>query len=113
MKKENLIKAALIFGGGFLLFMLLKPKKKDLEKKSFIQEKPQEPTTEPKFTEEQYQNAEIVANAYAEALKNQETPENLTELNKELMKEFNMRCYLDKSSKLVVCDTKGNTILTK
>jgi hypothetical protein len=29
------------------------------------------------------------------------------------MKEFGMRCYIDKSGQAVVCDVKGETILTK
>jgi hypothetical protein len=58
-------------------------------------------------------DAEIVAVAYSEALKAGETPQRLTELNKEMMKEFGMRCYISEDNKLIVCDAKGNTIITK
>ncbi len=111
MDKKNWVKAIIIMGGGYLAFLLLKPK----GKKEFIESKPVPKEEPPKreFTEEEFQNAEIVANAYTEALKAGESPENLTELNKELMKEFNMRCYLDKSNNIVVCDSKGTTIMTK
>jgi hypothetical protein len=37
----------------------------------------------------------------------------LTELNKECMKDYGMRCHLDKNNKLVVCDVSGSVILTK
>ena len=59
------------------------------------------------------ENAEIVAMAYSEALKNAEPPTRLTELNQEMMKDFGMRCYVDKQGQVVVCDKKGNTVLTK
>ena len=47
------------------------------------------------------------------ALKSGETPQRLTELNKELLKEFNVRCYVSDDNKIKVCDTYGNTIFTK
>ena len=60
------------------------------------------------------ENAEIVLIAYTDALKNGEPASRLTELNKECMKEFGLRCYIDqKSGKTVVCDVKGETILSK
>ena len=37
----------------------------------------------------------------------------LSELNKECMKDFGMRCYMDKEGKLIVCDVSGNVMLTK
>lgn len=106
---KNLVKAVLMFGGGFLLFMLLKPKQKETaEKKSATgsgEKMIPAPTPE---------NAEIVMMAYSDALKNGEPSSRLTELNKEMMDEFGMRCYVDtKTNQLVVCDVKGDTILTK
>jgi hypothetical protein len=107
MDNKNLVKAALMFVGGFILFALLKPKSQSstesTEKKSFD-------SLVPSPTEE---NAEIVMIAYTDALKNGEPAARLTELNKECMKEFGMRCYVDKSGQTVVCDVKGETILTK
>lgn len=109
MDNKQLIKGALIFGGGFLLFALLKPKSNAANsvKKSAEGEKSlvPSPTTE---------NAEIVMIAYTDALKNGEPAATLTELNKEMMKEFGMRCYIDqKTGKTVVCDVKGETVLEK
>lgn len=106
MDNKNLVKAAFMIGGGFILFALLKPKSQsstESEKKSFDSLVPS-PTKE---------NAEIVMIAYTDALKNGEPSARLTELNKECMKEFGMRCYVDKSGQTVVCDVKGETILTK
>jgi len=111
MNNENLIKASVIFGGGFLVFLLLKPKfgasattTTTTEKKSF---------DSAPVTAKDLENADIVAKAYADALKAGEPPSKLTELNTECMKEFGMRCYTDKSGKLIVCDVKGKTIITK
>lgn len=109
MKKEGLIKAAIMFGGGFLLFMLLKPKKGSATK-SFDSKETPRPL---QLSEQDKENAEIVANAYRDAMANNEPASRLTELNKELTKEFGMRCYIDKSGSLVVCDVSGNTILKK
>jgi hypothetical protein len=108
MDNKTLLKTALILGGGFLLFTLVRPKDKSTktDKKSADGEKPTPtPTAE---------NAEIVMKAYTDALKNGEPPARLTELNKECMTEFGLRCYLDtKTGTPVVCDAKGQTILTK
>ena len=114
MDNKNLVKAAIIFGGGFLLFLALKPKAQAQSSST-----PATPSTSdssksfddsPKPTME---NAEIVAMAYSEALKNAEPPTRLTELNQEMMKDFGMRCYVDKQGQVVVCDKKGSTVLTK
>lgn len=108
MDNKQLIKGALIFGGGFLLFALLRPKNNPATtKKSAEGEKPLLPAPS-------LENAEIVMIAYTDALKNGEPAATLTELNKEMMKEFGMRCYIDqKTGKTVVCDVKGETVLEK
>jgi hypothetical protein len=106
MKKESLIKAILMIGGGYLVFLLFKPKKDSALPTSSAKTNSFEGAPDTK-------NADIVATAYSEALKAGESPSRLTELNKEMMKEFNMRCYVNESSQVVVCDVKGNTILTK
>jgi len=108
MNKENVLKAVLMLGGGLLLFMLVKPKamkSKDSDKKSF-DSKDNYPTPDPA-------NAEIVAEAYSQAMKAGESSQKLSELNKECMKDYGMRCYTDKSGSLVVCDVSGKVILTK
>jgi hypothetical protein len=106
--KENLIKAIIIFGGGYLVFSLFKPKKEKIAAEA--NKKTVSDSTNPPAD---IKNAEIVASAYAQALKAGETAQRLTELNKELMKEFGMRCFVSESNQLKVVDAKGNTILTK
>lgn len=106
MKKENIIKAVLIFGGGYLVFALAKSLKKgsgSATTKSFSSDK--EATPVPTA-----ENAKIVLTAYTDALNSGESPARLTELNKECMKEFGMRCYVDSENKIVVCDVKGEPI---
>jgi hypothetical protein len=110
MDNQNLIKAALMFGGGFALFALLRPKDPSVAvaggTKSFDDNKLYPPPSTA--------DAEIVMIAYTDALKAGEPPARLTELNKECMQEFGMRCYIDsKSGKATVCDVKGDTILSK
>jgi hypothetical protein len=110
--KENLIKFFLIFGGGFGVFLIFKKVNENKMAtnstggKTTSADGSSTPAPDSK-------NAEIVAVAYSEALKAGETPQRLTELNKELTKEFGMRCYVSEDNKLTVCDVKGNTILTK
>jgi hypothetical protein len=110
--KQNLVKAGIVIGGGILLYMALKPSKDNITSSNNNPTTPKNATGEatPKPTLE---NAEIVADAYTQALQAAETPSKLTELNQECMKEFGMRCYVDKDGKLVVCDVSGNAILTK
>ena len=116
MNKE-LVKWITIFGGGLLAFSLVKPRKKDLEavkssensdtnnSQSFDNSEPNAKATK--------ENAEIVATAYSLAMQNNEPQSALTELNKECMKEYGLRCYMDKNNKIIVSDASGNTILTK
>jgi hypothetical protein len=111
MTNENLIKGALMLGGGFALFMLAKPKNplavavSSSPAKSFDSKTSTVPT-DPK-------NAEIVAMAYGEAMRAGEPPAKLTELNKECMKDYGMRSYMAADGKLVVTDVSGNIILSK
>jgi hypothetical protein len=108
MDNKQLIKGALIFGGGFLLFALLRPKHKS---KSPVKKLEGDNSLVPAPSSE---NAEIVLIAYTDALKNGEPASRLTELNKECMKEFGLRCYIDqKTGKTVVCNVKGEPILSK
>lgn len=110
MDNKQLIKGALIFGGGFLIFALLR-RPKDKTASSSVKSADGEKSLVPAPTPE---NAEIVLIAYTDALKNGEPAARLTELNKECMKDFGLRCYIDqKTGKTVVCDVKGETILSK
>lgn len=112
MDNKQLIKGALIFGGGFLLFALLRPKDKSSDKSSSpIKNLEGDNALVPAPSAE---NAEIVLIAYTDALKNGEPASRLTELNKECMKDFGLRCYIDqKTGKTVVCDVKGDTVLSR
>jgi hypothetical protein len=104
---EKSIRAIIIFVTGFGLFAILKK----MHEKKIVSgnTKSADASTPAPDTK----NAEIVASAYSEALKAGEPAARLTELNKEMTKEFGMRCYVSEDNKLVVCDVKGNTILTK
>lgn len=108
--KENIIKAALMFGGGFLLFWLVRPKDTATLTAATVATKT---SADGSKSLVDTKNAELAANAYSMALKSGETPQRLTELNKELLKEFNVRCYVSDDNKIKVCDTYGNTIFTK
>lgn len=116
MNKE-LVKWITIFGGGLLAFSLVKPKKKDLEAVSKATNN--DATTSQSFDDNESnvkptkENAEIVATAYSLAMQNNEPQSALTELNKECMKEYGLRCYMDKSNKIIVCDSAGEIILKK
>lgn len=112
---EKVLKFSLIFAGGFLLFWALKPKAsaKTTEQPPTSPIKEFDAAAVPKSTvTPTMENAEIVATAYTEAMKAGESPSRLTELNKECMKDFGMRCYV-KDDKLIVCDVSGNVMLTK
>jgi len=112
---KNFIKWVIVFGGGLLTFSLFKPKKKDLD----LANKPTIPSTNESFDDNESkekpskENAEIVAMAYSAAMQAGEPSSALTELNKECMKDYGMRCYMDKNNKLIVCDVSGNIILSK
>jgi hypothetical protein len=103
----NLYKASLMLAIGGLLFWVVMPKK-DKKTTGTTPTKSFDNTPTPSI-----ENADIVANAYSSALSANEPASRLTELNKELMKEFGMRCYMNEDNKLVVCDSSGTIIVTK
>ena len=112
---KDFVKWVIIFGGGLLGFSLFKPKKKDLEAA-----KESTPTASVESFDDNEskikptkENADIVMRAYSAAMQAGEPSTALTELNKECMKDYGMRCYVDKNNKLVVCDVSGNIILSK
>jgi hypothetical protein len=112
---KNLVKWIIIFGGGLLGFNLFKPKKKDLEaaKQSTPQEFVESFDDNESKVKPSKENAEIVAKAFTAAMQAGEPSSALAELNKECMKDYGMRCYVDKNNKLVVCDVSGSIILSK
>lgn len=104
MNNESLVKFTLIFGGGFLLFLLIKPKSPlVLSPAPAVKLDTVEPTKE---------NAELVYRAYTSALESGESPSKLSELNKECLKEFGMTCSID-DGQTIVRDSKGAVMLTK
>ena len=103
----NLYKASLMLAIGSLLFWAVMPKK-DKKTTGTTPTKSFDSAPTPSI-----ENADIVANAYSSALSANEPASRLTELNKELMKEFGMRCYMNEDNKLVVCDSAGTIIITK
>jgi len=101
-----------MFGGGFLLFLALK----STATNSTAPTTSTSPSGTASFDSTPaptQENAKIVMTAYSDALKAGEPPHVMTELNQEMMKEFGMRCYIDNSGQMVVCDVKGDTVLTK
>ena len=110
--KENLIKAFIIFGGGFAVYLIAK-KMNESKMATSTSGTGSSKASADGTPSPDTKNAEIVATAYSEALKAGESPQRLTELNKEMMKEFGMRCYMSEGNTLTVCDAKGNTIITK
>jgi hypothetical protein len=110
MKKEQLLKAGLIFGGGYILFMIIKSikEKQGSSTKSFLGDKK---SADGSAVTPDPANAKIVQAAYQEAITAGESPARLSELNKECMKEFGMRCYVDESGSIIVSDVNGNTII--
>lgn len=112
---KNFVKWVIIFGGGLLGFSLFKPKKKDLEvaNQSSASNSVESFDDNESKVKPSKENAEIVAKAYSAAMQAGEPSSALAELNKECMKDYGMRCYVDKDNKLVVCDVSGSIILSK
>jgi hypothetical protein len=113
---KDLVKWVTIFGGGLLAFSFFKPKKKELE--AAVSNANNTETTQSFDDNESSvkptkENAELVASAYTMAVQNNEPQSALNELNKECMKEYGMRCYMDKNNKVIVSDAAGNVILKK
>lgn len=114
---KDLVKWVTIFGGGLLAFSFFKPKKKDLD--AVAKASSTDTTTSQSFDDNESnvkptkENAELVASAYTMAMKNNEPQSALAELNKECMKEYGMRCYIDNNNKVIVSDASGNVVLKK
>jgi hypothetical protein len=113
MDNKNLIKASVMFGGGFLLFLISKLSASNSSAPANSTNTSGGTASFDSTPAPTQENARIVATAYTDALKNGEPPHIMTELNQEMMKEFGMRAYIDKSGEIVVCDVKGDTVSTK
>lgn len=107
---DNLKKALIIFGGGFLLFWLFKDKGIGKNKNN---EKIDTPEVDGKeLANKQKANAFIALKAYIDAVNNRENDKALDELNREFAKELKVRVYKRSSDGVVVVsDLKGKVLL--
>lgn len=110
---DNFKKALVVFGGGVLLFWLVKdynimgkPKKKD-DKKDKV------PDIDPKeLKNKRKANAFVAVKAYIDAVNNRESEKALDDLNREFAKELKVRVYRrSKDGVIVATDLQGNIIL--
>lgn len=104
----NLKKTLLIFGGGFLLFLILK-RFRPLGKVKGVKKST---STTKSISEEEKKNAALILSAYKAAKVAGENKAFLDEMNVEFAKEYKMKVYTDKGSgKLFVANLEGNKIL--
>ena len=110
-------KALVVFGGGFLLFWLLKDsrlmgatKKKD---KGEAKDKIKSPEIDPKQIKNKAQaNAYVALKAYVDAVNAGENAKALEDLNREFTKDLKVRVYRRSTdSKLVASDLDGNILI--
>jgi len=98
---NNIKKALLIFGGGFLIFMAFKYIKPNKNKsKSSSKSAPDKDKV----------NAKTVLTAYIDANNNGENKQFLNDMNTEFAKTYKMRVYVDKDGTAFVTDLKGDRI---
>lgn len=107
---DNLKKGLIVFGGGLLVFWLLKGRDEKSPKKS---EKIATPEVDGKqLGDKEKANAFIALKAYIDAVNNRENEKALEELNRELAKELKVRVYKRSSDGvIVVSDLKGKVLL--
>lgn len=107
---DNLKKALIIFGGGFILYWLFKDKGLSDMKKD---EKIETPEVDGKqLGNKAKANAFIALKAYIDAVNNRENEKALEELNREFAKELKVRVYKRSSDGvIVVSDLSGKVLL--
>ena len=110
MENTSFYKAAIMLGGGFLLFWLFKSKDGgtlltagDGSKASF---------DAAPVTAKQKENALIVMSAYQAAMMAGEPAMVLSELNRECMKDYGLKCYQKTDGGLCVTDASGTEVLS-
>ena len=122
---DNNKKTILIVSLAFLLFIVVKPKKKKITAQTNLKLTDEEdapndrtpmkvPTMSTKTAKEnpQVKNAFACLKAYIDAYNNKEPQSVLDELNREFAKEFSCKVYRRKSDrKLVVTDLDGKEIM--
>lgn len=112
MDNTSFYKASIMLGGGFLLFWLFRPKGATTALKqsgasasaAFDASKP--------ISSKEKENASIVMDAYQTALSAGEPPMILSELNRECMKDYGMKCYQKKDGSFCVTNEAGREILS-
>lgn len=117
-------KALFVFGAGFLLFWIFKPRVKKVTAETNLNfadevERPKDrkkievPTIDAKdMKDAKIRNGFGALKGYIDAYNNGEQQEVLDKLNREFAKEFKVKVYKRKSDgKLVVCDLQGKEIL--
>ena len=124
MENESVKKALLVFGSGFLLFLLIRPKGKNWKKiyagGAIPEDKPNqrkklvEPKVDPKEIKgnKKAQDAITVLKAYIMAYNNGEPQSELDKLNEEIKKEYALTVFrrgID--NKIVVADLSGKVII--
>ncbi len=101
------VAACIAIGGGILLFWFFTNTGNDTQK--FSGEGDDQPSAP---TDKQKKDAEVVLDAYMGAVANDEPPMTLSDINKECMKDYGLRCYQDNAGMYTVCDGRGTIILT-
>lgn len=105
---NNLKKALLIFGGGFILFLAFKK----IKPVGSVKGKKSSSSSTPSFSEEDKKQAAIVLSAYRAAQKAGENSSFLNQMNIEFASQYSMKVFPDKGTGGVfVADLEGNKIL--
>lgn len=114
MNNESILKAFIMFGGGFLLFSLLKPKGSisNLLKDKQISSSKTSFDAKKEITKSDKEKAKIVVIAYQQAFFNGENEMTLADLNNECLLEYGMQCSQKKDGTFVVYDKLGREILS-
>lgn len=113
MENTTIYKAAIMFGGGFLLFWLLKPKNNGSSLSGSTGEKLASfDSSDAPITAKQRKDAEVVMSAFQSAMIAGEPPMVLSELNRECMKDYGLKCQQKKDGSLCVYDTYSREVLS-
>jgi len=111
-------KAILIFGGGALLFYLLKfvfkvKDEKELKEKVEKQEKGEAPVSlDSDSKKDKQKDALVLKKAFSDAIRDKQPAAFLNEMNAEFAKTYKMKVHRSKSTgKLFVADLSGKVIL--
>jgi hypothetical protein len=113
MENTTVYKAAIMFGGGFLLFWLLKPKSNPNMQSGTTEDKLASfDSSSAPITAKQKKDAEVVMSAFQSAMIAGEPAMVLSELNRECMKDYGLKCQQKKDGSLCVYDTASREVLS-